>query len=150
MILFDAFNALKAGESLEKPEVWKSRQMLGNALTTLLVFIVVLIPAKYGITAEMVPGIVSGIVAFAGVANMYFTKATTTKDVTFNPVTPDSSKGSSGQPKSDPSSTGLGQGGEVGKQVEMPAASTNSDNGGVQSDGDSLQSRAAASILGGK
>jgi len=142
MGLFDAIDALKAGESLEKPEVWKSRQMLGNALSTLLVFVVVLIPKNWGITAEMVPSIVSGIVAFAGVANMYLTKATTTKNVTFNPT--DTTKGSTGADSGQSSATGL----DKAATVAVPANGTDSNAGGMQSDRGKMQDRAIKSITG--
>jgi hypothetical protein len=85
MMLIKALGALKAGEQLVHSETWKTRQILGNALTTLLVFAVMFIPEKYGISADMVPGVVTGIVSFASVVNMYLTKATTTKALPTNP-----------------------------------------------------------------
>jgi hypothetical protein len=142
------FNVLKAGESLQNAETWKSAQLLGNALTTILIFVVTFIPAKYGISVDMVPQLVAGIVSFAGVANMYLTKATTTKAVTLNPfkVVPDTGTAGSIQPIAKDNS--LGENGQLAEQTNLSSVNASPDIGGMQPNRAEVPARPISPLTG--
>ncbi|MDI1362500.1 hypothetical protein [Methylotenera sp.] len=72
------FKALNQGESLFHVETWKNVQLVTNAITAILMVVVVFVP-QLNLTPETIQDLASGIALIGGVINGYLTVATTKK-----------------------------------------------------------------------
>lgn len=75
--IFAAATALKAGEELKNPAVWKNRQSLMNIFLVILGVVPVFIDIN--ITDAELNSIAFGLVTLVGVINTYITNATSKK-----------------------------------------------------------------------
>jgi len=75
--VFAAGRALKAGEELENPAVWKNQQSLMNTFMIILGSVPIFIDID--VSEAQLNAISYGFAVFAGVCNLYITNATSRK-----------------------------------------------------------------------
>lgn len=151
------FDALKAEKELENPATWKSKQMLGNALLPVLLFIAIFIPHKYGVTQTDIENTVFVIVSIASFFNMVLTKVTTKKAIPWfdKGAQPDGSiklatgtaisQGAGGLTSTSAADDGFEQ--DLATST-LPPVVSNSDPVAMPPDGRAMQDKAADALRG--
>ncbi len=82
MNFYNIIRALKAGNELSDPAKWKNRQNTTTAVGTMIAVILAFVRARYpdfSLPMGAEEHIVEGIVVALGLANIYWTTATTKK-----------------------------------------------------------------------
>jgi hypothetical protein len=75
--LFAATNALKAGESLKEPAMWKNVQSLMNVFVVIIATVIKFVDIP--VDDSQVNAIAYGLATLAVMVNVYLTHATSTK-----------------------------------------------------------------------
>lgn len=79
MIFFDLLKALKLGEELKNPAVWKNAQVLTNVIGGLVAFVLKYLPPAYQLPDDLASILVSAIVGVVLAVNSYITFASSKK-----------------------------------------------------------------------
>lgn len=81
-MLAEFTNALKAGEEISNPTVWKDRQKLVSNIIVIVGFVIVLLPMfgiNVKISSDEIVQISGAIASIVGIANSYLVIATSKK-----------------------------------------------------------------------
>lgn len=79
MSITQIFRAVKVGEQLSDPAIWKHRQKLINALVIVMELVVTFFPEYINLSEEDIVGVATGIAILAGVFNTALINATSRK-----------------------------------------------------------------------